>query len=213
MSQPIVVIGAGGHAKVVIGALLRSGRTVEGAVDIDSELWGTEILGIPIIGDDSSLRARKPDEVDLVIGIGFLQDCMARRSAFERFRDGGYRFSAVLDPSAVIADGSDLGDGAQAMAGAVIQPGSRIGANAIINTGASVDHDCRVGDHAHIAPGAVLCGGVRVGAGTLIGAGATVIPNITIGPGALVAAGSTVARDIAAGERVAGVPAEPMTAN
>ena len=207
-APPLIILGGGGHAKVVIEALLQGGRTVLGRTDGDPA--AADCLGVPVLGDDRTVLEHDLEDVRLVNGIGATGDGTARRDLFAAFRSQGYRFAEVLHPAATVARDVVLEEGAQIMAGAVLQPGCRIGANAIVNTGARVDHDCVIGAHAHIAPGAVLCGGVRVGAGSHIGAGATVIQYLEIGPGCLVAAGAVVVASVPAGTKVAGVPARTM---
>lgn len=209
--RPIVVLGAGGHAKVVIAALQAAGVEIVGAADRDPAVHDKTILGVKVLGGDETVMKRGKEEIALANGVGSTQPSPERREIFERFKQAGYAFRAVVHPNAVVGPQVEIGEGAQIMAGAVVQPGCRIGDDAIVNTRASVDHDCVIGAHAHVAPGAVLGGGVRVGDGAHIGAGSTVIQNVSIGAGAMVAAGAVVVADVTADARVAGVPAQPMT--
>ena len=181
MTQPVIIIGAGGHAKVVIDTLKRSGVKILGAVDADPNRHGQDILGVPVLGGDDVVISHKPDSVRLVNGIGSTADTAPRRNIFERFKEQGYCFTTCIHPAAIIAEEVEIGEGSQIMAGAVIQPGTRIGANCIINTRASVDHDCTIGDHVHIAPGAVLSGGVVAENSVHVGTGASVIHDMRIG--------------------------------
>lgn len=203
----LVLLGAGGHARVLIEALRRSGVAVSGFITDEIETCLGNMAGVPRLGSDAELMTRPPDGVLLINGVGTVGDPRRRRAVFEKFHAAGFAFSTVIHPSAVVAADTVIGEGAQIMAGAFVQPGVRIGTNAIINTGAIVDHDTVVGNHVHIAPGACLSGDVVVGASTHIGAGATVIQGIHIGPDALVAAGSVVVEDITEGAFVMGVPA------
>jgi sugar O-acyltransferase (sialic acid O-acetyltransferase NeuD family) len=206
--MPILVIGAGGHARVLADCLCRLALPVMGFLDTDSTLHGRRIAGFPVIGDDDILRDHLPASVTLVNGVGSVDIPLRRRAVFERLAATGYAFRAVVDAAAFVAGEVALGDGAQIMAGALVQTGARIGANVIVNTGAIVEHDCEIEDHCHIATGARLSGSVHVGAGCHIGAGATVIQGVRIGAGALIAAGAVVVRDVQPGQRVRGVPAQ-----
>lgn len=208
--RPIIVLGAGGHAKVVIDTLLALGREIAGIADPDPETHGKDVLGVSVLGGEEAVEARAAGDISLANGVGSTGDAGRRKDVFERFRDKGYEFVSVVHPSAVVAAGVSPGHGAQIMAGAIIQPDCRIGENTVINTGAQVDHDCIIGDHVHVAPGAVLGGTVIVGAETHIGAGATVIQNTAIGDRCLVAAGAVVTEDLADGTKVAGVPARKI---
>ncbi len=208
MSAPVIIIGAGGHAKVVVDALRRSGRDILGLVDNDPEKVGATVLGVPVIGGDDAIEKHTPADVNLAIGLGLVRQ---RQALFSAFKESGYAFAKVIHPAAVVADNARIGEGAQIMAGAIIQPDAIIGDNVIINTRASVDHDCVIGDHVHIAPGATLAGGVWIGEGSMIGVGATLLENVRIGDNCIIAGGATVIGDVPANITVAGVPAKPMT--
>ncbi len=211
MNIPLIVLCAGGHAKVLINALLDNNAEIIGIVDQDPKKRGACLLGIKVIGDDTLVLDYPPDSIRLVNGLGSVDTLQSRRLLFEKFKKKGYHFATVIHPSAVIAREVTIGEGVQLMAGVRLQPGVSIDANTIVNTAASIDHDCRIGTHTHIAPGAVLSGRVCVGSEVHFGTGATAIQNITIGAQAQVAAGAAVTRDIAAGARVAGVPAKELT--
>lgn len=196
MSLPIVVIGGGGHGRVVIDALLRAGAAVIGVIDPDRLVAARLPATVPWLGGDDELASYPPSRYRLANGVGGIGDPQRRR-LFETFREAGYAFARVEHPAATIAlCGVSLGEGCQIMAGAVIQPGARIGADAIINTQAAIDHDCVVGDHSHVAPGAVLCGDVAVGEDTHIGAGAVVIQGVRIGHGCIIGANAAILRDV-----------------
>jgi len=195
VSRPVIVIGGGGHGRVVIEALLRGGEEVLGVVDPDRRVAALLPKGVAWLGDDQVLAAHPPQSCALVIGIGGIGSAR-RRLVFERLSAAGYPFLTVRHPSAVVAEDVVLGQGCQVMAGAILQPGAQVGVNAIINTRAAVDHDCHIGDHAHVAPGAVLCGDVEIGSNTHLGAGAVVIQGVRIGSGCIVGAGSIVLRDV-----------------
>ena len=202
-TPPILILGAGGHAKVLIAAVRAMGGTVLGATDGNPARKGASVLGVPVLGGDEALDAHPPETVALAVGVG---DTKTRHKLFDLYKAKGYRFAAVVHPSALIGPECGLGEGAQIMAGAILQPSVTIGDNAIVNTGARIDHDCRIGAHAHVAPGATLCGGVSVGTRTLVGAGASVIPGVTIGDDCRIGAGSAVIADVAGTATVVGVP-------
>lgn len=205
MSLPALIIGAGGHARVLIEALTKSGTVILGYVAKEAPIRWTP--SIPFLGDDEELFLHAPTSVLLINGIGSTARPDLRRDIFLRFKQKGYNFGAVVHPAAIFPSDIALGEGAQVMAGAILQPGCRVGDNAMVNTGAVVDHDCQIGAHVHIAPGAVLSGDVTVGEGVHVGTGARVIQGLEIGAGAVVGAGATVLRDVPPGATVAGVPA------
>lgn len=205
--RSIIVIGAGGHARVLIAALKGAGVMPRVCLDASEAKWSTDILGVPVIGNDDRLdELGGNDDIELVNAVGFTRDPAPRCAVWRRFY-GRYRFSRVLDSSAVVAEDAVLGEGVQVLAGALIQTGATVGDNTIVNTGAQIDHDCNVGPHCHIAPGAVLCGGVSTGAASLIGAGAVIKQGVVIGADACIAMGAVVIRSVPDGAVVAGVPA------
>lgn len=207
MSLPVIILGAGGHAKVLIDALLASNVAIAGVVDTNPLLVGTSLLGIPLLGGDEIVGEYAPAEIMLVNGLGTVTLSDKRRQLYEQFKNRGYTFAQVIHPSVVISSDVVLAEGVQIMAGAVIQTGSRIGVNTIVNTSVSVDHDCIVGDHVHLAPGVTLSGGVTISHESHVGTGATLIQGVSVGEKSLIGAGSLVLKDVAAGITVMGVPA------
>jgi len=205
---PVIVMGGGGHARVLIEMLELMNIEIIGVAVPDPET--KRVHGYPVVGNDDAVFEFRPDSVRLVNAIGSTRQPHARRRLFERFKTSGYAFAGVIHPAAIVSSGAVIGEGVQIMAGAVLQPGCRIGDNAIVNTRAVIDHDTVVGRHSHIASGAVLAGGVTVGETVHIGAGATVIQGIAIGDGSLVAAGAVVVSNVPEGATVMGVPAKEV---
>lgn len=192
---PVIILGAGGHAKVVAEALIQSDQKILGFLTPDEE-EGTPILGFNVLGGDHVLAKFPPDEVRLANGIGSLPRENLRGRLAVQMRDMGYGFAIIIHPSAIVARDVTLCDGAQIMAGAVIQPGTYIGRDSIINTGVLLDHDCYIDQNCHLAPGVVCSGGVRVGEGSHLGTGTSVIQKICIGRNSIIAAGSIIYKDI-----------------
>jgi UDP-perosamine 4-acetyltransferase len=206
MTKPVVILGGGGHARVVIDALRCAGYVIAGVIDPKDDVEETLPDDITWLGKDLS-RAR-PGEVQVAIGVGSI-DVGAknpRPMVFNEAKSAGFELLSFRHPSAIVAGDVELGEGAQIMAGAILQPGVRLGVNCIVNTGVRLDHDCWIGDHVHIAPGAVLSGTVAVGDGCHLGTGAVVIQNIRIGAEAMIAAGAIITRDVRANARVAPGP-------
>ncbi|MDD5170871.1 MAG: acetyltransferase [Syntrophales bacterium] len=207
MNLPVIIIGAGGHAKVLISTLKAIQADIIGLTDVAFDQSDIALRDLPVLGNDDKVLAYAPDRVTLVNGIGAVSSTAKRLNIYEKFKKHGYSFLTVIHPSAIIMDDVSLAEGVQVLAGAVIQTGCAVGINAIINTGAIVDHDSMIGEHVHIAPGVVLSGGVHVGTMAHIGTAATVIQGIRIGEAAIIGAGAVVIKDIPAGATAFGVPA------
>ena len=209
-NRPVIIIGGGGHARVLIAALKTLRREIIGILHPDTSLIGQCIAGICILGNDDKVRDYKVDAVELVNGLGSVSLPEKRKDIYMKFKMIGYSFASVIHPSAIVVDDVKIGEGVQIMAGSILQSDCLIGDNVIINTGAIVDHDCRVGAHVHIAPGSVISGGVEIGEMTHIGTGANVIQGINIHSGAVIGAGAIVIRNISASTKVVGNPAKEI---
>jgi sugar O-acyltransferase (sialic acid O-acetyltransferase NeuD family) len=210
MSIPVIVIGGGGHARVLIDALLLQSVEIIGYTDPDERKAGTTIQSIPYLGDDNKVGAYSPSAIQLVNGIGSIGSTKPRQQIFESFKAKGYSFASVWHPSAIISKESAIEEGVQIMAGVIIQAGCRIGMNTLINTRVSLDHDCLIDAHVHIAPGAVLSGEVEVEEGVHIGTGAVLIQKVRISHHSIVGAGAVVIKDVSAQSKVFGVPAKEV---
>ena len=202
MTAQAQVIGAGGHARVVITTLGEAGFEVVAVRDDDPATWGTRCLGIEIRGGLAELRARPP--LPAIVAIG------DNRTRARVVASLALPWAVAVHPRAWVDRTAQLGPGTVVFAGAIVQPQAVIGAHAIVNTAATVDHDCRIGDFAHLGPGTHLCGNVAIGSGALVGVGACARPGASVGDWATIGAGGVIAGTIAAGVTAIGVPARAL---
>lgn len=192
-NRPCILLGAGGHARVVADLASALGWRIDGVCDPQLHSSGTQAWnGHHVLGGDEYLFSRSPDSVYLLLGIGKIPGRLIRSEVFLKFKKAGFVFPPLIHPAAWVSTSAVIEDGAQIMAGVVVQAGARIGQNTIINTKASVDHDSIIGEHCHVAPGSTLCGDVTVGEHTFIGAGATIIQGVTIGASQFIKAGTLI---------------------
>lgn len=200
---PFVVLGAQGHAAVVVELIEAIGGMVAGCVAPPGQ---STPFGLPLLGEDDWLAGRV-GEFRLANGVGSVRDSSVRAKVYRKFRALGFAFPPLVHPSANVSPSAVIAEGAQLMRGALIQARVRIGENTIVNTGAIIDHDCVLEAHVHVAPGAALSGGVKLGAGAHVGTGARLIQNLAIGAGAIIGAGAVVLTNVPEDETVVGVPA------
>ena len=207
-----VVLGAGGHARVLIDCLrLNPNVTIVGILDSNPGLFSQSVDGIPVLGSDDMLsEISKKSATHFIVGLGGTGNNFPRRRLFEMALAHGLEPFAVKHPSAIISSGAMIDAGCQFLAGCILNTGARLGVNVLVNTGAIVEHDCVVMDHAHISTGAKLAGGVQICTGAHVGIGATVRQNVIIGESAIVGAGAVVVKDVEPNETVVGVPARVL---
>ena len=192
----IVVIGAGGHAKVLISTLIARGIPIAAVFDDDDAKWGMDAQGTRVS------RTERERGGSAIIGIG------GNAKRMEVARALNFEWETVVHPSACVHPSAKIGRGTVIFAGAVVQPDAVIGEHVIVNTGATIDHDCIVGDFAHLAPGVHLAGSVQVGEGAFLGIGSAAIPGVKIGRWSTLGAGAVAIRDLADGAVAVGVPAK-----
>ena len=192
----IVVVGGGGHAKVIISILKKSKECeIIGYTDLVDR---GAILRVQYLGTDAVLPdvLKKNTGCEGVIGIGSVGVNDIRKKIYEKLHNMGFELPFVLSSKAIINEDVSIGDATVVMDGVVVNSGTVIGTAAILNTSSTIDHDCIIGDFVHVAPGVTLSGGVKVGDNSLIGTGANVIQSCTICANSLVGAGATVIENI-----------------
>lgn len=206
MKNDIIVVGAGGHAKVCIELLQAQGDNISYCVgNPDSP---DTCLGIPVLKSDDhliALREEGYERVFIAIGSNPVRNKLAKKAV-----ECGYHLVNAVSPAAVVSPSASLGVGIAIMAGAVVNAETQIGDLCIVNTGATIDHDCVIGQAVHIAPQCALAGNVQVGNLSFVGVGSKIIPGIHIGDSVMVGAGSVVISNIGPATTVVGVPAKAL---
>ena len=215
MRKTCVILGAGGHARVLIDCLhFYPDVMIAGILAPSPSLKGEIIEGIPVLGNDDLLGEISQCGIShFVIGVGGVGNNRPRKKLFETAMDFGFIPLTVKHPTAIISNTVLSEHGCQFLPGCIVNTGSVLGLNVIVNSGAIIEHDCVIADHVHIATGARLAGSVHVGQGAHIGAGATIRQNIVVGEFAIVGAGSVVVHDVPPNTTVIGVPAKIYSGN
>ncbi|WP_211253867.1 acetyltransferase [Deinococcus misasensis] len=201
MNLDLVIVGAGGHARVVLDTLQAMGKKVSGFLDDREALWGTSLAGLPVLGSVELLS----DVQQAVIAIG--NNAIRQKIAHDHPH---VEWICAVHPTAYVSPTARVGAGTVVFARAVVQPDARIGQHVIVNTASTVDHDSIIEDHVHLAPGCHLAGSVHVREGAFLGVGTCVIPGINIGAWSTVGAGATVTAPVPERQTVVGTPARPI---
>lgn len=197
MKETIVIIGAGGHAKVVAECIDKQKYDIAGFLDKDDKLVGKEINGIPVIGDDSNPTYwLRKGITGCIIGIGHIGGYRLRNRLYEKYKNAGYHMVNAIHPQSMISPNAVIKAGTVVMPGAIINANAYIGENVIINSKTVIEHDVVIHNGVHIAPGSTVSGGTHIGENTLIGAGSVIIQMINIGKETIVGAGSVVIHDV-----------------
>jgi sugar O-acyltransferase (sialic acid O-acetyltransferase NeuD family) len=206
----LLMVGGGGHARVLQEVLLEAGHELAGYVaPSDAGL----ALVAPVEGGalerftDEQVLALNPESVLLINGLGSSGDLTLRASVFEKFKAAGFNFLQTTAVTSHVSESATLVEGVQVMHMAVVHSDAKVDDNTIVNTGAIVEHHNVIGAHCHIAIGAVLAGNVTIGDRTHIGANATVLQGVTIGSNCIIGAGAVVLNDVPDGHIAVGVPA------
>lgn len=194
----LIIIGAGGHGKVIADNALKNGY--ENICFVDDNAKG-DVMGFPIIGTRAEIECLNDGNTDFIIGIG---NNTVRKEIAMKYQ---VNWVSIVHPSAQIAFNVEIGKGTVVMAGAVVNACASIGNHCIINTSAVVEHDNLVENYVHISPKVSLGGSVHIGANTHIGIGATVRNNIDICDGCVIGAGAVVVKNIIDSGIYIGVPA------
>ncbi|MCT4605057.1 MAG: acetyltransferase [Marinisporobacter sp.] len=204
--QKLILIGAGGHSKVVID-IVKDQYELIGFTDIDENKHDKEFYGVKVLGDDTLLKDLYDQGVkNALITLGSTGDNSLRKKIFKQVQALGFTFINAISNTAMLSQSVKLGVGNMIINGVIINADTKIENNVIINTGAIIEHDCHIKSHVHICPGARLAGGVKVGEGSSIGMGSTIIQGIRIGRNVTIGAGSVVTKDMEDDSIVVGVP-------
>lgn len=201
MDMCVMIIGGGGHAKVVIDCIRAAGDKPIGILD-DNLAVGASISEVPVLGKIDQWQEHAQNAFIIAIGNNEARSRIAAQMPVQWY--------CAVHPRAIVSDYATLGKGTVIMPGAVINAGACVGEHCIVNTCAVVEHDCVLGDYVHISPQAALGGTVTVGAKSHIGIGASVRNNVSICDGCVIGAGAVVIKDLSELGTYVGVPAKKI---
>jgi sugar O-acyltransferase (sialic acid O-acetyltransferase NeuD family) len=204
----VLLIGAGGHARVIAEIVQLMGFELLGFLDDDADLKGQKLAGSLVLDTIQAYENYSFDKMIIGIGSNFVRQKLITGSLSVVPDE---QWFTAIHPKSIISPSAKIGHGTAIMAGAIVNCDVTIKNHVIINTGATIDHECVIEDYAHIAPGTNLAGGVLIGIGSLMGIASSAIPYCKVGSWSTVGAGATVVHDIEDFLTVVGTPARPIT--
>ncbi|QCH26952.1 acetyltransferase [Clostridium tyrobutyricum] len=205
--KKIVLVGAGGHCKVIID-LIESLKEYDIFGITDQKKQGT-ILNYKIVGNDDELQSIYKSGVHYAfICVGGITNLSVRNNIYLKLKNLGFNIPTLIHKDSIISPYAHVGDGTCIMAGAIVNAGAHIGENCIINTGSVIEHDCKIGNNTHVSPNAALSGGTKIGCNTHIGIGSSIIQGVAIGDNVTIGAGSVVIENIPDNVVSVGVPSK-----
>jgi len=199
----LLIIGAGGHGKVIADIALKLER-YKCVSFLDDKITGEPISGVKVIGHTSDIH-KFTDEYEFGIGIG---DNKIRQQFFKQLLKLNQEMPVLMHPSVVLGEDIEIGAGTVLMAGVVLNSSTKLGKGCIINTSSSIDHDCEIRDFCHISPGSHVAGNVLIDNLTWLGIGSIIRNNIKITSDTIIGAGAVVVNDITEPGIYVGVPAK-----
>ncbi len=188
--KQILLVGAGGHARSCIEAILSTSEWAVGGVVGRAEEVGSEILGVPVVGCDDDLSTLREKYDFALVSVGQIKSASTRKRLYETLKGIGFSLPVVKASSAIISPFARIGEGTIVFHHAYVGPNVVIGPNAIVNTGAILEHEVCVGVHCHISTGAILNGEVVVGDESFVGSGAVVVEGQNLPIGSFIKAGT-----------------------
>ena len=207
--EKIVLVGAGGHCKVIIDIIKSASKyDIIGVTDkacVDEKF----VLDIPIIGDDSILEELYNSGVkNAFVCVGALRNISIRDTIYNKLLDIGFNIPVLIHKDAIVSPYATIAFGTCVMPGAIVNPGVVIEENCIINTGVVIEHDCNLQRNTHISPRACLAGAVSIGRNTHVGMGSSIIQTVHIGSNVIIGAGAVVIENIVDNVVAVGVPSK-----
>ena len=205
----IVIIGGGGHAKVLID-LIKTLKNYKLQGIIDPKIKkGEKIFGVKVLGNDKILLSLKRQGLkNLALGIGSDGNNQKRLKVWRDLKKKGFNFPALIHKNSYTSKNSVIGQGSQVFNHSVVNAGARIGEISVINTSTIIEHDCRIGNNVFTGTRATICGGVIVEDNTFIGAESCILPKVKVKNNVLIAAGALVNKNLRSKIKVKGIPAK-----
>ena len=192
MSEPLLLIGCGGHARSLIDLVESSGRwQVMGLVGLPEQV-GDEVLGYPVIGSDQDLPSLRQQCSHALLALGQIGFPTHRQRLVADLECFEFILPTVISGHAHVSRHAQLGKGISVGHGTIINAGACVGDYCILNSNALIEHDAVIGAYCHISTGALVNGGAMIGEGSFIGSGAVLRDGLNLPSHTVISAGKRV---------------------
>ena len=194
---PIIIIGAGGGAKMCIDALNTSEEfKVVGLLDDNVEI-GKVVLGVPVVGNIKSVNKLLEINIcNFVIAFGVLEKRKVRFELYNSLKKIGCKFPNIIHPKSIVEKSVELGEGNVILGGSNIGSCVKIGNLNYVNNNTLISHDCLLKDNIHVAPGAVLASSIEIESHVLVGMNVTIYYGLKIGESSTILNGLIINNNI-----------------
>lgn len=210
MQKPkIVLIGGGGHCKVVINILNSlSNFEIYGITD-NKENIGKKILGVTINSTDEDLSDIKMQGVEYAfITLGITPNSKKRLDLISRIKSLGFKIPSIISKYAIVASSAEIGEGTLIEDGAIVDPCVVIGDHCIINKACVISHDVIIENNVNLSPGCLINGNSLIKENAYVGTGGIILQGLEIGENTTVGAGAVVTTNVEDNVIAIGIPAK-----
>lgn len=204
-----IIIGTGGHSRVIIDALELNGIKIDGIYDLDFKIKNKKntIFKYKVDGGIEDVRKIQNKKLNIYLAIG---DNQIREKIYKKFSIDKYNYPKLIHPNALVSSKARIKMGAFINSGVIVNAGATIDEFTIINTSSIIDHETKIGSFSQVCPGCVIAGRVNIGSGSFIGIGTNIIDNIKIVSNTIIGAGSVVINSITNSGTYLGTPAKKV---
>lgn len=208
--RDLYIIGAGGFGREVAWLIERinnieSTWNLQGFIDDDDAKWNNYEGKYKVWGGCDYLQGK--DNVYVICAVG---NAIVRKNIINKLKQMNVKFATVIDPSVIMSETVEIGEGTIICAGSIITVDVKIGEHVIINLDCTIGHDDIIDNYVTIYPSVNVSGNVHVGECCEIGTGAQVIQGKDITKQTVLGAGAVVIREINESGTYVGSPAKKV---
>ena len=162
MNKSLLIIGAGGHGKVV--------KEIAGALGYNKIVF-LDDNSAEAMGKIAESKAFVNQFQEAFVGIG---NNKFRGELLTRLEQEGFAIPVLIHPTAYVSKSAVIGKGTVVEPMAIVNANGKIGTGCIISVGSIVDHDAVLEDCVHVNAGAICKAGSFVSKETKLEAGQVV---------------------------------------